>query len=58
MRDAGLAPNTNVNWGSGSSYLDAAKGSYYDLSTEVPQVVDITVGGHCPTRRRRNGVAC
>ena len=51
MRDAGLAPNTNVNWGTGASYLSATKGAYYDLGTEAPGTVAITVGGAWPDEK-------
>jgi hypothetical protein len=51
LRDAGMANACNVNWGTARSYMESGAGAFYDLASEAPGFIGVTVNYGTPEER-------
>lgn len=53
LREAAMAGNCNVNWGTGRSYLESGAGAFYDISTEAPSIITFRTSHGTPEQREQ-----
>lgn len=53
LREAGMAANCNVNWGTSRMYMESGSGAFYDLFSEAPGTISIQTS-HGTTAEERN----